>query len=73
MYNLATMSNDILKKLAKECVSLNDVYDKSEECRRPVLLHKEEACTREVDEGLDVIAKNWRDLRRRLKPILKEI
>ena len=73
IYNLATLSNDILKKLAKECVSLDDVYDECEECRRPTLLHKEEACTRDVDEGLDVIAKNWRDLRWRLKPILKEI
>ena len=73
IFKLATLSNDNLKKLAKEYISLNDVYDKSEECRRPVLLHKEEACTREVDEGLDVIAKNWRDLRQRLKPILKEL
>ena len=28
---------------------------------------------RTVDEGLEVVAKSWRDLRRRLKPILKEI
>ena len=26
-----------------------------------------------MDEGLEVIAKNWRDLRRRLELILKEI
>ena len=26
-----------------------------------------------MEEGLEVVAKNWRDLRRRLKPILKEI
>ena len=37
------------------------------------MLYKEDECTRDVDEGLEVIAKNWRDLRWRLKPILKEI
>ena len=67
------MSNKALKKLAKECIFLNDVYDECDECGRPTLLHKEEECTRDVDEGLKVVAKNWRDLRRRLKPILKEI
>ena len=43
--------------------------------RTPILLHKNpgEECTRDVDEGLEVIAKNWKDLKRRLKPILKEI
>ena len=67
------MSNEALKKLAKECVSLDDVYDECEECERPTILHKEEECTRDVKEGLEVVAKNWRDLRRRLKPILKQI
>ena len=28
---------------------------------------------RDVEKGLEVVAKNWRDLRWRLKPILKEI
>ena len=32
-----------------------------------------EECTIDVDEGLKVIAKNWRDLKKRLKPIPKEI
>ena len=73
IYNLVTLSNDNLRKLAKEYISLDDVYDECEECRSPTLLHKEETCMRNVDEGLEVIAKNWRDLRRRLKPILKEI
>ena len=62
-----------LKKLAREYILLNDVYDKFDECGRPTLLHKEEICARDVDEGLEVIAKNWRDLRRTLKPIWKEI
>ena len=26
-----------------------------------------------MDEGLEVIAKNWRDLKKQLKPILKDI
>ena len=72
-YNLATLSNDNLKKLAREYILLDDVYDKCEESGRPTLLHKEDVCTRDVEEGLEVIAKNWRDLRQRLKPILKEI
>ena len=67
------MSNDNLKKLVKECISLDNIYDKCEECGRPTLLHEEDVCTRTVEEGLEVVAKNWRDLRRRLKPILKEI
>ena len=67
------MSNDNLKKLVKECISLDDIYDKCEECGRPTLLHEEDICTRTVEEGLEVVAKNWRDSRRRLKPILKEI
>ena len=32
-----------------------------------------EECTREVDEGLDVMAKDWSLLKKVLKPILKEI
>ena len=73
IYNLATLSNDNLKKLVKECISLNNVYNNCDECGRPTLLHKEEECTRSVEEGLEVLAENRRDLRRRLKPILKEI
>ena len=63
IYNLATMFNEALKMLVKELISLDDVYDECDECARPTLLHKEAACTRDVEEGLEVIAKNWRDLR----------
>ena len=52
------MSNDALKKLVRELVSLDDVYDKCDKCGIPVILHQEEECTRDVDEGLEVIAKN---------------
>ena len=38
-----------------------------------MILHQQEECTRDVEEGLEVIAKNWRDLKKQLKPILKEI
>ena len=72
-YNLTILSNKELKKLTSKCVSLNNVYDKCDECGRPVLLHKQEECTRNVDKGLEVVAINWRDLRRRMKLILKEI
>ena len=73
--NLATLSDKDLKKLVSEYISLRDIYDEFEEYGRPVLLYKEpgEECTRESDEGLEVIAENWRDLRRRLKPIIKDI
>ena len=73
IYNLATLSIKEIKKLASECVSLNNVYDKCDKCGRPVLLHKQEEYTRNVDECLKVVAINWRDLRRWMKPILKEI
>ena len=69
------MSNDKLKKLAQECISLDDVYDECENCGRPVLLHLDvaEDCTRSVEETAEVVAKSWQDLRKRLKPLLKQI
>ena len=57
-YNLATLSNNALKKLAMECMFLDDVYNECDKCGRPILLHKEEECMRIVDKGLMVIAKN---------------
>ena len=73
IYNIAKLSNKDLKKLASEYISLDYVYDKCEECGRPVILHQEDECTRDVDESLQVIAKNWIDFKKRLKPILKDI
>ena len=73
IYNIATLSNYNWKKLAREYISLNDIYDECDKCGRPKLLHKEEECTRSVIEGSKVVAKNLGDLRRMLKPILKEI
>ena len=67
------MSNETLKKLVKDLIPLDNVYGECDECGRPTLLHKEDECMRDVEEGLEVIAKNWRDLRQRLKPILREI
>ena len=52
------MSNNTLKKLVKELIFLNDLYDECDECGRPTLLHREEECTRDVEEGLKVVAKN---------------
>ena len=49
------------------------MYDECDKCSRPKHLHKEDECIRTVEESLEVVAKNWRDLRRRLKQILKEI
>ena len=75
IYNIVRLSNKDLKKLVSDYILLDDIYDECDECGRPVLLHKdpEEECTRDVDEGLEVIAKNWRDLKKWLKPILKKI
>ena len=75
IFNIAQLSNKDLKKLVSEYISLDDIYDECDNCGRPVLLHQNpgEKCTRDVDEGLEVIAKNWKDLKRCLKPILKQI
>ena len=75
IYNIAKLSNKDLSKLVSEYISLEDIYDECDQCGRPVLLHKDpgEECTRDSDEGLEVIAKNWQDLKKRFKPILKEI
>ena len=60
IYNLFTLSNKDFKKLVSEYTSLEDIYDQCDKCRRPIILHQEpgEECTREVDEGPDVINKN---------------
>ena len=73
IYNIATLSD--LKKFSSEYISIDDVYNKCDECGRPVILHQDQEgeCTRDIDESLEVVAKNWRDLKRHLKPILKEI
>ena len=75
IYNIAKLSNKDLKKLVSEYISLEDIYDECDQCGWPVLLHQDpgEECTRDSDEGLEVIAKNWRDLKKRLKQILKDI
>ena len=74
-YNIVQLSNKYLKKLVSEYISLRDIYDECDNCGRPVLLHQNpgEECTRESDEGLEVIAKNWHDLKKWLKLILKDI
>ena len=77
IYNLQTLSAKDLKKLVSEYITLSDIsyLDECDNCGRPILLHKEpgEECTRDSNEGLEVIAKNWHELKRRLKLILKEI
>ena len=75
IHDLAMMSNGKLKKLAQECISLDDVYDKCENCGQTILLHQEgdSDCTRTVEKTAETVAKNQSDLKKRLKPILKEI
>ena len=58
IYNIVKLSNKDWKKLASEYISLDDVYDECEDWGRPVILDKEKECTRDVDESLEVIAKN---------------
>ena len=74
IYDIVQLSNTDLKKLVSKYISLEDIYDSCDHCRRPVILHQEPRaeCTREVDEGPDVINKNWSLLKKCLKPILKE-
>ena len=73
IYNITTLSNKDFKKLASVYISLDDVYNECEDCGRPVILYMQEECTRYNDESLEVIAKKWRDLKKQLKPVLKEI
>ena len=58
---MQTLCAKYLKRLVSEYMSISDVsyLDECDNCGRPVLLHKEpsEECTREVNEGLDVIKK----------------
>ena len=65
VYNIAKLSNKDLKKLVSEYISLEDIYDQCDKCGRPILLLQkpDEECTRESDEGLDVVNKNWSILR----------
>ena len=69
------LSNKDLKKLVSDYISLEDIYDHCEKCGRPILLHQQQdkEFTSEVDEGPDIINKNWSILKKHLKPILKEI
>ena len=73
--NIVQLSNKDLKKLVSEYISLEDIYDECDKCGRPINLHQEPdaECTRDVDEGRDVIKENWSLLKKRLKKILKEI
>ena len=75
IYNLQTLSNIDLRKLVNENMSLDDINNECDDCGRPVLLHlnPSEPCTRKVDESQEVVAINWNELQRRLKPILKDI
>ena len=70
--NLETFSNDNLKKLVANCISLEDVYDKCGSCGQPTLLHKEGACTRTEKEPPDVVNKIWTDWKR-VKLILMKL
>ena len=75
IYDIVQLSHKDLKKLVIEYVSLEDIYDECDKCGRPIISHQEPDAeyTREVYEGPDVINKNWSLLKKRLKPILKEI
>ena len=75
IYNIVQLSNKDFKKLVSEYISLEDIYDECDQCGRPIILHQDPGgeCTRDSDEGLEVIAKNWRDLKKWLKLILKDI
>ena len=68
--DLESLSNDNLKKLIGDLVSLEDWSDECGACRHPSLLQKDGPCTRQKREPLHVVNKIWSELRRRIKPIL---
>ena len=68
--DLKTLSNDKLKQKISALISLDDWTDEYLQYKRPVLLHREGACTRQEKEPPDVIMEICSELRKRVKPII---
>ena len=74
--NLENISNDELKKRLASQVNLDDWGDECSKCGYPRVLHKElhreAACTKE-QELPNILKENWKEYRKRVKPILKSL
>ena len=74
--NLQNVSNDELKKILASLTNLEDWADDCSKCGYPrvlnMKLHRETACTRE-QELPNILNENWREYRKRVKPILKNL
>ena len=66
--------NDELKKILASQVDIEDWTDECGKCGYPRLLykelHQEAACTKE-QELPNILKENWKEYRKRVKPILK--
>ena len=71
---LKNLSNEDLKKRLASQIDLEDWTDECRKCGYPRLLHKElhreAACTKE-HELPNILKENWKEYRKRIKPILK--
>ena len=71
--NLENLSNDELKKRLVSQINIKDEFSK---CGYPRVLHKElhqeAACTKE-QELPNILKENWKEYRKRVKPILKNL
>ena len=71
---LKNLSNDDLKKRLASQIDIEDWTDECSKCGYPRLLHKElhqeAACTKE-QELPNILKENWKEYRKRVKPILK--
>ena len=71
--SLENLSNNDLKKHFASQIALEDWTDECSKCGYPRLLHeelhREAACTKE-QELPNILKENWKEYRKRVKPIL---
>ena len=74
--NLENLSNDELKKRLASQINIEDCADECSKCEYPRVLHKglhrEAACTKE-QELPNILRENWKEYRKRVKPILQKL
>ena len=74
--NLENLSNDELKKRLASQIDIEDWADECSKFGYPRVLHKElhqeAACTKE-QELPNILRENWKEYRKRVKPILQKL
>ena len=74
--NLENISNDELKKKLASLTNLEDWADDCSKCGYPRVLnkelHRESSCIKE-QELPNILKENWKEYRKRVKPILKNL